>query len=149
MNIKTLIKSLPLQTNPKKYEQFVRELDYKKMLAEDPVEIRDKYYLENENLVETDLAHTSATYELHNKLNEKYNLSENLKNLFMFLRFPIININLRITRLTDVFVHFSFVYLKEFRLTERIGPSHNNLSISYLVPFGPCLLHILELENVY
>ena len=76
MNIKTLIKSLPLQTNPKKYEQFVRELDYKKMLAEDPVEIRDKYYLENENLVETDLAHTSATYELHNKLNEKYNLSE-------------------------------------------------------------------------
>ena len=76
MNIKALIKSLPLQTNPKKYEQFVRELDYKKMLAEDPVEIRDKYYLENENLVETDLAHTSATYELHNKLNEKYNLSE-------------------------------------------------------------------------
>lgn len=49
MNIKVLFKSLPLQTNPKKYEQFVRELDYKKMLAEDPVEIRDKYYVDNRN----------------------------------------------------------------------------------------------------
>ena len=38
-----------MQTNPKKYEQFVRELDYKKMLAEDPVEIRDKYYVDNRN----------------------------------------------------------------------------------------------------
>ena len=31
MNIKTLIKCLPLQTNPKKYEQFVKGLDYKKL----------------------------------------------------------------------------------------------------------------------
>ena len=75
MNIKALINSLPLQTNPKKYEQFVRELDYKKMITEDPVEIRDKYYLENENLVETDLEHTCKHFELHRKLNEKYKLS--------------------------------------------------------------------------
>lgn len=76
MNIKALFKSLPLQTNPKKYEQFVKELDYKKLLAEDPVEIRDKYYVDNEDLVETDLAHTSATHELHHNLNDKYKLSE-------------------------------------------------------------------------
>ena len=76
MNIKALFKSLPLQTNPKKYEQFVKELDYKKLLAEDPVEIRDKYYVDNEDLVETDLAHISATRELHKKLEEKYKLSE-------------------------------------------------------------------------
>ena len=71
MNIKTLIKCLPLQINPKKYERFVKKLDYKKLLAEDPVEIRDKYYLDNEDLVETDLAHTAAFFELHKKLNEK------------------------------------------------------------------------------
>ena len=76
MNIKSLIKCLPLQTNPKKYEQFVKELDYKKLLAEDPVEIRDKYYVDNEDLVETDLAHIAAFFELHKKLNEKYNLIE-------------------------------------------------------------------------
>lgn len=76
MNIKTLIKCLPLQINPKKYERFVKKLDYKKLLAEDPVEIRDKYYLDNEDLVETDLAHTAAFFELHKKINEKYKLSE-------------------------------------------------------------------------
>lgn len=76
MNIKSLIKCLPLQTNPQKYEQFVKGLDYKKLLAEDPIEIRDKYYLDNEDLVETDLSYTSAYHELHQKINEKYKLSE-------------------------------------------------------------------------
>lgn len=76
MNIKALIKCLPLQTNPKKYEQFVKKLDYKKLLEEDPVEIRDKYYIDNEDLVETDLAHASAYHDLHTKLNEKYKLLE-------------------------------------------------------------------------
>ena len=76
MNIKTLIKCVPLQTDPKKYEQFVKNLDYKKLLEEDPIEIRDNYYADNEALIETDLAYTSAYYELHQKLNEKYKLSK-------------------------------------------------------------------------
>lgn len=76
MNIKSLLKCLSLQTNPKKYEQFVKKLDYKKLLEEDPISINDKYYVDSEDLVETDLAHISAYHELHQKLNEKYKLSE-------------------------------------------------------------------------
>lgn len=76
MNIKTLIKCLSLQIDPKKYEIFVKNLDYKKLLEEEPVEISDKCYLDNGNLVETDLEHTSSYFELHRNLNEKYKLSE-------------------------------------------------------------------------
>ncbi len=75
MNIKTLIKCISLQTNPEKYERFVKKLDYKKLLEEEPIEIRDKCYLDNEDLVETDLEHTCKYFELHRKLNEKYKLS--------------------------------------------------------------------------
>ena len=76
MNVKTLIKCLSLQFDPKKYELFVKNLDYKKLLEEEPVEISDKCYLDNGNLVETDLEHTSSYFELHRNLNEKYKLSE-------------------------------------------------------------------------
>lgn len=76
MNIKTLIKCLSLQIDPKKYELFVKNLDYKKLLEEEPVEIRDKCYLDNGDLVETDLEHTCEYFEFHRNLNEKYKLSE-------------------------------------------------------------------------
>lgn len=76
MNIKLLIKSLPLQTNFEKYKQFVKALDYKKMLEEDPLLINDKYYINNEDLVETRLSRTSACFELHQKLNAVYGLSD-------------------------------------------------------------------------
>lgn len=75
MNIKTFIKCIPLQFDPKKYEQFVKRLDYKKLLDEDPLCVKDKYY-GDEELVETDLAEICAFYELHQKLNDKYKLSD-------------------------------------------------------------------------
>lgn len=76
MNVKTLIKCLFLQIDPKKYELFVKNINYKKLLEEEPVEIRDKCYIDNADLVETDLEHTSSYFELHRTLNEKYKLSE-------------------------------------------------------------------------
>jgi len=76
MNIKATITCLSLQRNPKKYENYVRKLDYKKMLEEDPVSINDKYYVGDEDLEETDLAHTCTYYELHDKLNKKYKLTK-------------------------------------------------------------------------
>ena len=75
MNIKTLIKCLPLQTNPKKYEQFVKNVDYKKLLEEEPVIIKDKFF-DNKDLVATDLESATEYFDIHKKLNEKYKLYE-------------------------------------------------------------------------
>ena len=75
MNIKTLIKCLPYQANPKKYEQFVRSLDYKKLLAEDPVDVKDKGF-NNKDLVETDLGKKTKYFEMHKELDEKYGLTK-------------------------------------------------------------------------
>ena len=75
MNVKILIKCLSLQFDPKKYEMFVKKLDYKKLLGEEPVEISDKCYLDNGALAETALEHTCKYFELHRKLNERYMLS--------------------------------------------------------------------------
>lgn len=75
MNIKTLIKCLPLQTNPKKYEQFVKSVDYKKLLEEEPVIIKDKFF-DNKDLVATDLESATEYFDIHKKLNEKYKLYE-------------------------------------------------------------------------
>lgn len=75
MNIKTLIKCLPLQTNPKKYEQFVKSIDYKKLLEEEPTIINDKFF-DNKDLIVTDLRSVTKYFDIHKKLNEKYKLSE-------------------------------------------------------------------------
>lgn len=75
MNIKTLIKCLPLQMNPKKYEQFVKSIDYKKLIKEEPVRINDKFF-NNEELTDTDLEIVTKHFDIHKKLNEKYKLSE-------------------------------------------------------------------------
>ena len=75
MNIKTLIKCLSLQTNPKKYEQFVKSIDYKKLLEEEPTVIKDKFF-DNKDLVITDLKSVTKYFEIHKNLNEKYKLSE-------------------------------------------------------------------------
>lgn len=80
MNIKTLIKCLPLQTNPKKYEQFVKSVDYKKLLEEEPVTIKDKFF-DNKDLVATDLESATEYFDIHKKLNENIN--------FMKLLMPI------------------------------------------------------------
>ena len=75
MNIKTLIKCLPLQTNPKKYEQFVKSIDYKKLLEEEPTIVKDKFF-DNKDLIVTDLRSVTKYFDIHKKLNEKYELSE-------------------------------------------------------------------------
>lgn len=75
MNIKAIITCLSLQKNPKKYENFMSKTDFKKILEEEPVCIKDKYP-GKKDLAETDLARTCAYYDLHNKLNEKYKLTE-------------------------------------------------------------------------
>ena len=74
MNIKTLIKCLPYQANPKKYEQFVRNLDYKKLLIEDPFTVKDKA-LENKELIENTLINKIAYFEMHKELDVKYGLT--------------------------------------------------------------------------
>ena len=75
MNIKAYFTSLPLQKNPKKYEQFVKNLDYKKLLTEDPVCVKDKF-LCNADLIVTDLPKAAGYFELHRKINEKYHLTQ-------------------------------------------------------------------------
>ena len=75
MNVKTLIKCLSLQFDPKKYELFVKKLDYKKLLEEDPICIKDKLF-SDKDLVITDLASTTKYLGIHKELNEKYKLYE-------------------------------------------------------------------------
>lgn len=74
MNLKAFLISLPLQINPKKYEQFVKKLDYKKLLAEDPLCINDKFF-NNKDLIPTDLESATAYLALHSQLNDKYHLT--------------------------------------------------------------------------
>ena len=75
MNLKALIKCIPLQTNPKRYQEFVKKLDYKKLLEEDPICIKDKLF-SDKDLVITDLASTTKYLGIHKELNEKYKLYE-------------------------------------------------------------------------
>lgn len=75
MNIKTLIKCFPLQVNQKKYEQFVKKTDCKKLLEEEPPIISDKFF-DNQDLVITSLNNATEYFDIHKKLNEKYNLFE-------------------------------------------------------------------------
>lgn len=72
---RTLIKCLPLQTNSKKYEQFVKSINYKKLLEEEPIIIKDKFS-NNKDLVITDLLNITKPFDIHKTLNEKYKLSE-------------------------------------------------------------------------
>ncbi len=84
MNIITLIRCIPLQTDPKKYEAFVRKTDYRKLLAEEPLCIKDEYYGDKKDLVETDLPSVTEYSELHRKLDETYKISETAEALTDF-----------------------------------------------------------------
>ena len=75
MNIKAYFTSLPLQKNPKKYEQFVNNLDYKKLLADDLFCTKDKFF-NDQDLIATNLEKTTAYFELHSQLGGKYHLSD-------------------------------------------------------------------------
>ena len=76
MNITTFLKCMPLQINSKKYEEFVRKIDYKRLLTEEPLCIKDEYYGDNKELIKTDLSCISGYIELHRNLDETYGLSE-------------------------------------------------------------------------
>ncbi len=75
MNIKAYFTSLPLQKNPKKYEQFVKNLDYKKLLAEEPLCVKDQFF-NDRALIATDIKKATGNFELHRQIENKYHLRE-------------------------------------------------------------------------
>lgn len=75
MKIKAFIKKFLQHSDPKKYEQSIRSLDFKRILAEDPICANDKRF-DGTELVSTNLESTTLYTEMHKSLAIKYKLSE-------------------------------------------------------------------------
>ena len=75
MNLKAFFTILPLQLHPKKYEQFVQKLDFEKLLAEDPLCVKDQSF-NDRALIVTDLEKAAGYFELHRQIANKYHLRE-------------------------------------------------------------------------
>ncbi|MBQ8762487.1 MAG: transglutaminase domain-containing protein [Clostridia bacterium] len=68
------ITKIIVQFSQEKYIEFVSDTDYEKELEREPVCIKDKTY-GNKELTPTDSESITARFELHDELDEKYNLS--------------------------------------------------------------------------
>lgn len=69
-----LFQSITYQFSKERYICSVETMDYEKMLAKEPVCIKDKAY-DGESFSETDLEKVTAFREMHSEISEKYNLA--------------------------------------------------------------------------
>lgn len=75
MKLKTLLQCIKMRGNLNEYIEFVNSADVEKILAQEPVCIKDKGSKDKE-LAETDYASILGRNEIHDVISEKYSLNE-------------------------------------------------------------------------